>query len=76
VPNNFPTKIIPGGYYAVLPYSGPAGNTARHWAWLCRSWLPRSEYQISLHSCYERFPGGLPEIGAQVQSELYLPLRK
>lgn len=76
LPRQVPVKTISGGYYAVLPYCGPAGETAEHWAWLCRSWLPRSGYKITLNPCFERFFGGFPTIGAEVRSELYFPVRK
>lgn len=74
--HHVPVKTIGGGYYAMLPYRGPAGKTAEHWAWLCRSWLPKSGYKISLNPCFERYLGGFPIIGAEVRSELYLPVRK
>lgn len=76
LPHHVPVKTIAGGNYAVLAYSGPAGGTKRHWDWLCRSWLPASGYKISHNFCFERYPHGLPRTGAQVQSELYFPLRK
>lgn len=75
-PDHIPAKVIPGGYYAVLTYAGVAGKTADHWGWLFRTWLPRSGFMISNSIGFERYPDGYPTIGAEIRSELYLPVRK
>lgn len=74
VPNTIPVRAIPGGYYAVLQYHGPAGKTADHWAWLFQSWLPQSGFKISQNACFEHHPLGIPNAGMDVRSELCLPL--
>jgi AraC family transcriptional regulator len=73
IPVHTPVKLIQGGPHAVLPYDGRAGATEGHWLWLLQIWLPQSGYKVSQHSCFERYPGGIPTTGL-VHSELCLPL--
>lgn len=69
-----PISAIPGGYHAVLPYSGPAGDSADHWAWLLESWLPKSGFKISEKPCFEHYTHGMPKAETHVDSELCVPI--
>lgn len=74
LPSHTPVKLIPGGYHAVLPYNGPAGETGDYWMWLFQVWLPQSRYKVSQNACFEHYPEGIPQRGMPVHSELCLPI--
>jgi AraC family transcriptional regulator len=75
-PLHVPVRLIPGGYHAVLPYSGPAGETEGHWLWLLQTWLPQSGFKVGQNAGFEHYLEGMPVPGMHVHSELCLPLAR
>ena len=51
-------KVIPGGKYAALRFSGTVGEIGEAWAALLRDWLPSSKLQLDCRPCFEYYPKG------------------
>lgn len=47
---------LPGGRYAVMPFSGTTEQVFHAWASLLRDWLPRSRLQLDNRPCFEYYP--------------------
>lgn len=48
--------VLPGGRYAVLPFTGNPAGIAQAWTWLFREWLPGSGLQLDARPCFEHYP--------------------
>ncbi len=46
---------LPGGYYAVAEFSGPASEIGAAWSALFREWLPANGWQVDNRPCFERY---------------------
>ena len=49
-------KVIPGGRYAVLAFSGPIATIGRAWDYLLGDWLPKSGLQLDSRPMFEHYP--------------------
>jgi AraC family transcriptional regulator len=50
------TTTLPGGRYAVMPFTGTATTIGEAWNALMRDWLPQSGWQLDGRPCFERYP--------------------
>jgi AraC family transcriptional regulator len=46
---------LPGGIYAVLPFSGNNAQVVQAWTAMYREWLPQSGMQMDARPCFERY---------------------
>jgi AraC family transcriptional regulator len=74
LPLSVPSKILPGGLHAVLPYCGLPFQSRPYWHWLFHVWLAEGRYSVGELPCFERFPGGMPGLAVSQPSQLCLPL--
>lgn len=49
-------KVIPGGRYAVLAFSGPIATIGAAWDYLLGDWLPKSGLQLDSRPMFEHYP--------------------
>jgi AraC family transcriptional regulator len=56
VPRDMLSTTIPGGRYAVLPFTGTVAEVAEAWKALIREWLPASGMQFDARPCFEIYP--------------------
>lgn len=49
-------KVIPGGRYAVLEFSGPIAAIGAAWDYLLGDWLPKSGLQLDSRPMFEHYP--------------------
>ena len=67
---------LPGGRYAVLPFSGRPDTIGEAWQSLMRDWLPRSGWQLDARPCFERYPpgGGFDAASGTFRCEICMPV--
>ena len=67
---------LPGGRYAVLPFSGRPDTIGEAWQSLMRDWLPQSGWQLDARPCFERYPpgGGLDRATGTLTCEICIPI--
>ena len=67
---------LPGGRYAVLPFSGLPEALGEAWQALMRDWLPSSGWQLDARPCFERYPpgGGLDLATGALTCEICIPI--
>ena len=49
-------KVLPGGRYAVLEFSGPIADIGEAWDYLLGDWLPKSGLQLDSRPMFEHYP--------------------
>ena len=69
--------VLPGGRYAVAPFSGAPATIGEAWMWLTREWLPSSGMQCDERPCFERFSAvsALDRRTGVLTCELCIPVR-
>lgn len=73
---NSEQKILPGGKYAVLAYSGPTSSIGLAWDHLLGEWLPKSGLQLDSRPMFEHYPvdGSYDEKTGVITCEICVPV--
>jgi AraC family transcriptional regulator len=69
---------LPGGLYAVLPFSGPPAEIGAAWHALLEEWLPGSGYRHAGSPPYEYLPaeGAFNPATGELRGEIRVPVRR
>jgi AraC family transcriptional regulator len=76
VPVNMQTLIIPSGLYAVFLYKGAAGDGAKVFGYIFRSWFPASDYLPDNRPHFEILGAKYNNDSPTSEEEIWIPVKK